>query len=96
MRGYDDIQREHTAEDLAHIVEFLATALYTGDEKLFTGFLTWTAQILVARGVPAQSLPPALNLFARELKDFPRAARILQRGVEALTTAPQTTTGKPA
>ncbi|WP_328862911.1 cobalamin B12-binding domain-containing protein [Streptomyces sp. NBC_00306] len=96
MRAYDDMQRERTAEDLAHIVEFLATALYLGDEKLFTWFITWTAQILVARGVPAQSLPPALNLFARELKDFPRAARILQRGVEALTTAPRTTTGKPA
>ncbi|MFD5517244.1 B12-binding domain-containing protein [Streptomyces sp. NPDC127066] len=86
MRAYDDMQRERTAEDLAHIVEFLATSLYLGDEDLFTWFIDWTAKILRARGVPAQSLPPALNLFACELKDFPRASRTLQRGVEALAT----------
>ncbi|MEU8711997.1 MULTISPECIES: B12-binding domain-containing protein [unclassified Streptomyces] len=97
MRGYDEAQRERTAEDLAHIVEFLATALYLGDEDLFRSFLTWTAGILVARGVPAQSLPPALALLARELKDFPRAARILERGTEALTTTDHiTAAGNPA
>ncbi|MEE1814435.1 cobalamin-dependent protein [Streptomyces sp. SP18ES09] len=95
MRAYDDMQRERTAEDLAHIVEFLATALYLGDEELFTWFISWTAQILQARGVPAQSLPPALDLFARELKDFPRAARTLQRGMDALTTD-HPTAGTPA
>ncbi|PWI12942.1 cobalamin-binding protein [Streptomyces sp. Act143] len=86
MHAYDDMQRERTAEDLARIVEFLAAALYLGDEDLFTRFITWTARILRARKVPAQSLPPALNLFARELKDFPRASRVLKRGIEALTT----------
>ncbi|MFD7536171.1 B12-binding domain-containing protein [Streptomyces sp. NPDC059819] len=96
MRAYDDVQRERTAEDLAHIVEFLATALYLDDEALFSWFITWTARILTARGVPAQSLPPALNLLARELRDFPRAVRILQRGVDALTTDHSTANGTPA
>ncbi|MDX3074049.1 B12-binding domain-containing protein [Streptomyces sp. NPDC088354] len=96
MRTYDDLQRERTAEDLAHIAEFLATALYLGDVDIFTGFITWTARILQARGVPALSLPPALNLFARELKDFPRATRTLQRGVDALTTGHSTAAGTPA
>ncbi|MFJ5048436.1 B12-binding domain-containing protein [Streptomyces sp. NPDC088719] len=96
MRSYDDLQRERTAEDLAHIVEFLATALYLDDEELFTGFITWTAQILVARGVPARSLPPALNLLAHELKDFPRAARILRAGTRSLTIAPFTAAGNIA
>lgn len=95
MHAYDDMQRERTAEDLAHIVEFLAAALYIGDEDLFTGFITWTARILQARKVPTQSLPPALNLLARELKDFPRAARILQHGIQALTTH-DTAAGTPA
>ncbi|MFI9150523.1 B12-binding domain-containing protein [Streptomyces sp. NPDC053367] len=95
LRAYDDIQRERTAEDLAHTVDFLATALYVGDEDLFTGFITWTAHILQARGVPAQSLPPALTLFARELKDLPRAVRTLQRGTEALATT-HPTAGTPA
>ncbi|WP_432195965.1 cobalamin B12-binding domain-containing protein [Streptomyces sp. bgisy027] len=77
MRGYDDDQRERTAEDLAHIVEFLAAALYVDDEDLFTHFLTWTGEILAARGVPARSLPPALDLLEEQLRDFPRACRII-------------------
>ncbi|MGW6533665.1 cobalamin B12-binding domain-containing protein [Streptomyces venezuelae] len=95
MRGYDEAQRERTAEDLAHIVEFLATALYLGDEDLFSWFIAWTARILEARGVPARSLPPALDLFLHELKDFPRASRILRRGLEALTTDHPTAPGTP-
>ncbi|MFI6662779.1 B12-binding domain-containing protein [Streptomyces sp. NPDC050523] len=95
MRTYGDMQRERTAEDLAHIVEFLAVALYLGDEGLFARFLTWTAEVLVARGVPAQSLPPALHLLATELKDFPRASRIIEHGTQALTTG-HLSTGNPA
>lgn len=71
MRDYTEPQRERTAEDLAHIVEFLAVALYTDDEDLFTGFIRWTADVLTSRGVPARSLLPALALLGRELKDFP-------------------------
>lgn len=93
MRAYSDLQRERTAEDLAHIVEFLATALYLDDEELFTRFIAWTAQVLVARGVPASSLPPSLDLLARELKDFPRASRILRAGTRTLATAHPTTAG---
>ncbi|MBX9427240.1 MULTISPECIES: B12-binding domain-containing protein [Streptomyces] len=95
LRDYTDHQRERTAEDLAHIVEFLATALYLDDEELFVRFITWTARILVARGVPARCLPPALGLLVRELKDFPRATRILRRGTEALTTDDTTAAGNP-
>jgi methanogenic corrinoid protein MtbC1 len=87
MRAYSDLQREHTAQDIAHIVDFLATALYLGDEELFAGFILWTAQILTARGVPAHSLPPALEILAGELKDFPRALAILERGTAALASA---------
>ncbi|GAB3578703.1 cobalamin B12-binding domain-containing protein [Amycolatopsis endophytica] len=77
MRDYTELQRQYTAEDLAHIVEFLATALYTDDGSLFTAFLTWTADILAARGVPPGSLLPALDLLAGELREFPRATALL-------------------
>ena len=36
MRDYSDQQRQHTIEDIAHIVDFLAVALYTDDDALFT------------------------------------------------------------
>ncbi|MEV7729306.1 B12-binding domain-containing protein [Streptomyces sp. NPDC087917] len=93
MRGYDELQREHTAEDLSHIVEFLATALYTDDGELFGEFLLWTAGVLAARGVPASSLLPALELLGRELQEFPRAAGILRAGSARLTRTPLTTAG---
>ncbi|MCC0100342.1 cobalamin-dependent protein [Streptomyces flavotricini] len=96
MNEYSDLQRERTAEDLASIIEFLATALYLDDEDLFTGFITWTAQVLTARGVPAQSLRPTLHLLALELKDFPRATRILRAATRTVTTRHSSEAGKPA
>ncbi len=94
MRAYTDAQRQHTAEDMAHIVDFLASALYTDDRELFTGFLSWTGEILAARGVPADSLTPALSLLAGQLSDFPRATRFLSGphghgdGLEAVIPSP--------
>ncbi|GAA0644702.1 cobalamin B12-binding domain-containing protein [Kutzneria viridogrisea] len=98
MRQYTDLQRQHTADDLAHIVEFLATALYVGDPALFGGFLTWTADILTARGVPAQSLVPAVRLLEVELRDFPRATEMLARARAQVGrhTAAVAEPGKPA
>ncbi|OIK24821.1 cobalamin B12-binding domain-containing protein [Streptomyces malaysiense] len=84
MREYGDEQRERTAEDLAHIVGFLATALYVDDPDLFTAFLLWTADILEARHVPAHSLVAALDVLADELHDFPRARRLTRLGTSAL------------
>lgn len=78
MRSYSDEQRQRTAEDLAHIVEFLATALYMNDDALFHTFLSWTGQVLDARGVPSRVLEPTLDLLAVQLRDFPRAQRMLK------------------
>lgn len=77
MASYSEMQRHHTIEDIAHIVDFLGTALYTDDDDLFTGFIVWTAEILAARGVPAASLQPALDLLTTELRDYPRSQRLL-------------------
>ncbi|MEU7482010.1 cobalamin-dependent protein [Lentzea sp. NPDC042327] len=81
MRAYSAEQRQHTAEDLAHIVDFLATALYVDDDSLFHGFMAWTGDVLNARGVPVRVLEPALDLLSVQLRDFPRAQRMLA-GVE--------------
>lgn len=85
MRGYTARQRQHTAEDLAHIVDFLATALYVDDAELFTGFVAWTAAILTARQVPAHSLHPALDALSARLTDFPRATGLLAQARTTLT-----------
>ncbi|HEY3482219.1 MAG TPA: cobalamin B12-binding domain-containing protein [Streptomyces sp.] len=87
MASYTAHQRERTAEDIAHIVDFLTVALYCDDDELFTTFITWTAEILTARHVPARSLRPALNILATELKEFPRSLRLLDEAVRALDAA---------
>ncbi|MFJ9078851.1 B12-binding domain-containing protein [Streptomyces sp. NPDC102278] len=87
MRDYTAAQFERTAEDIAHIVDFLATALYTDDPELLNDFLAWTAGILTARGVPAHSLVPALHILSERLKDFPRAILMLDQAANRLTGA---------
>ncbi|WP_443044860.1 cobalamin B12-binding domain-containing protein [Streptomyces sp. Go40/10] len=85
VRAYHRVQQERTAEDIAYIVEFLATALYVDDPDLFTAFLTWTDGILTARGVAARSLLAGLDALAGQLHDFPRALKMLEHGRTALT-----------
>ncbi|WNG87469.1 cobalamin-dependent protein [Mycobacterium sp. ITM-2016-00317] len=88
MRGYTQQQRRHTLEDIAHIVEFLTAALYVDDDDLFVGFITWTAEILSARGVPATSLLPALESIAGQLGEFPRTRRVLEAAHASLHRIP--------
>ncbi|MBP0457307.1 cobalamin B12-binding domain-containing protein [Streptomyces montanisoli] len=87
MRSYTDAQRRHTAEDIAHVVEFLATALYVDDAELFTGFIAWTAEILAVRHVPAVSLTHSLHILGGRLADFPRATAMLTQALSALPEA---------
>ncbi|WP_069174515.1 cobalamin B12-binding domain-containing protein [Streptomyces griseus] len=82
--AYTEQQREHTAQDIAHIVDYLGVALYMDDAELFTGFLTWTAGVLEARRVPGRSLRPVLDVLKAELKDFPRSTLLLDRGRSVL------------
>ncbi|MGW7051063.1 cobalamin B12-binding domain-containing protein [Streptomyces sp. NPDC054887] len=89
MRHYSDEQRERTAEDLAHIVDFLTAALYVDATEVFTGFLTWTAEVLTAREVPAHSVLAGLDLLEEQLRDFPRARRLLEAGRTALASHPR-------
>ncbi|MDH6224442.1 cobalamin-dependent protein [Streptomyces sp. MJP52] len=88
MRSYTDEQRDRTAEDVAHVVDHLVAALYVDDDVLFTGFITWTAEVLTARGVPAASLDPTLDLLTAGLPAAaPRARRVLAAGRAELAAA---------
>jgi hypothetical protein len=54
------------SEDIAHVVDFLIAGLYTDDEALFSGFVTWTADIPHRRGVSAATLFSALDLSGKQ------------------------------
>ncbi|MEU1620243.1 B12-binding domain-containing protein [Streptomyces sp. NPDC005722] len=83
-RSYTGHQLDRTAEDLGHIADHLAAALYVDDAELFRDFLVWTARILAARGVPATALTVSLELMATSLRDFPRALALIASGVAAI------------
>lgn len=94
-RAYSAVQRERTAEDLAHIVEFLGAALYVDDVGLFTGFLHWTAEVLQSRGVPPDALRAGLGSLAGVLTDFPRASRLLSTAANDLPPAKAPDSSRP-
>ncbi|MBB2944087.1 methanogenic corrinoid protein MtbC1 [Actinoplanes lutulentus] len=74
---YDQAEIDATAEDLGHIADFLAAALYVGEETIFTDFVGWTAGVLGSRGVPAGALRVGLRLVRDQLVDFPEATRMI-------------------
>ena len=81
MRDYDQRQYDAAAEDMAHIVDFLAAALYVGDEQLFIDFIGWTVAVLAAREVPGEALAAGLRLVRRQLGDYPSASAIVDAGL---------------
>ena len=90
--SYDEERRNRTVEDLAHILDFLTTALYLDDVALFTDFVDWLGQILSARGVPliaAQSgleaLDAVLPYALRRAHDFVQHG---SKALQAMSVAP--------
>ncbi len=83
--GYDQRQQDATADDMGHVVDFLAASLYVGDRKLFTDFVDWTAAVLEARGVPRPALAVGLRLVRDQLRDYPTALDHLDAGLARLS-----------
>ncbi|SDS15947.1 cobalamin B12-binding domain-containing protein [Actinoplanes derwentensis] len=83
---YDQSQAESTAEDLGHLVDFLAAALYVGEPTIFLDFTQWTTEVLRARDVPPNALRAGLRLIRDQLIDFPSSVNLLDT---ALTKIPQ-------
>jgi methanogenic corrinoid protein MtbC1 len=91
VRAYTPAQLDSTISDLGYIVDFLAAALYVDDETLFLQFVEWLAAILTSRRVPTAAVGLTLDHYGRQLRDFPRARRILDRArtlVGQLSDAP--------
>ncbi|BEL02295.1 cobalamin-dependent protein [Actinoplanes sichuanensis] len=82
--GYDPAQIEATSEDMGHIADFLAAALYVDEPAIFHDFVTWTNTVLSSRGVPATALRTGLTLIQDQLVDFPAATRMLSTALNSL------------
>jgi methanogenic corrinoid protein MtbC1 len=81
MRGYDQRQIDATADDMGHIVDFLAAALYVSEPAIFSDFVDWTRGVLEARGVPPVALRSGLHLVRDQLRDYPAALAVLDAGL---------------
>ena len=88
MAAYDDMQLDRTTEDLAHIVDFAAAALFIDDVSLFTEFVGWLADILVPREVPVAAARLGLEAVREQVPDLARARRFLTAGIDALDEHP--------
>ena len=84
VKADDRRRNDSTAEDMGHIVDFLAAALYVGDERIFADFVDWTGPVLAARGVPAPALEADLRLIRDQLHDYPKAVGLLDAGCARL------------
>ena len=80
VRDHDDRQRDATAEDMGHVVDFLAAALYLSETLIFTDFVDWTAGVRHAREVPPRAFRAGLDLVRAQLTDYPAALAMLDAG----------------
>jgi methanogenic corrinoid protein MtbC1 len=84
VAAYDEQQVDRTREDVAHIVDFLAAALYVDDETVFTDFVLWLVELLEARSVPRRTLLAGMSLVGSAMTEVgastPRAAAMLDAG----------------
>jgi methanogenic corrinoid protein MtbC1 len=87
MRTYNQRQLDSTAEDMTHVVDFLAAALYISETQIFTDFVDWTAGVLQARGVPPVALRVGLQVVREQLLDYPTALAVLDAGTARLPVA---------
>jgi len=81
LAGYVDADRAAEAEDdVTHVVDFLAAAVYLGECDLFGEFLTWSVAVLRARDTPVTGLAAMLADLRTRLHDFPVARSCLDLG----------------
>jgi len=88
MRGFNPDQLERTREDLVFILRYLAAARLVEDPTVLTEFLGWLAELLEARGVPAEVLVAGLDALAPVVDSFDDDARqLLRHGIRHLHAA---------
>ncbi|MFG2054721.1 B12-binding domain-containing protein [Micromonospora sp. NPDC048930] len=90
VRHYTPAQLDSTVSDLGYLLDFLGAALYVDDETLFTEFVEWLVTILTSRDVPAGAVGLTLDHYGRQLRDFPRAGRFLDRARVRVAELPDT------
>ena len=69
---------DELADDLGHLVDFLAASVFVDDPSLFEGFVSWVGTVAIPAGLRVDEVGPALDALAAALADSPRTARLLR------------------
>jgi MerR family transcriptional regulator, light-induced transcriptional regulator len=64
-------------DDLGHLVDFLAAAVYVADPEVLARFVRWVGEVSVPRGLRGEEVGPALNELAVRLADSPATVALL-------------------
>ncbi|MDL5159219.1 cobalamin B12-binding domain-containing protein [Actinomycetospora termitidis] len=76
--GHDPLTDEQLADDLGHLVDFLAAAVYVDDPGLLARFLRWVGTVAVPGGLAPAEIRPAIDDLADRLGDSPRTVALLR------------------
>ena len=85
VRRDDDIPDE-LADDLGHLIDFLAAAVFVDDPSLFDGFVRWVGSVAIPTGLRLDEVGPVLDALAAALADSPRTAALLRGAHGGLPT----------
>ncbi|WP_433803143.1 cobalamin B12-binding domain-containing protein [Actinomycetospora sp. CA-084318] len=69
---------EQLADDLGHLVDFLAAAVYVDDPGLLARFLRWVGTVAVPGGLTREELRDAVEDLVERLADSPRTVALLR------------------
>ena len=78
VRKLDDVPVE-LADDLGHLVDFLAAAVFVDDPSLFDEFVRWVGSVAIPAGLRLEEVGPVLDALAAATADSPRTAALLRR-----------------
>ncbi|MCD2185993.1 cobalamin B12-binding domain-containing protein [Actinomycetospora soli] len=69
---------DQLADDLGHLVDFLAAAVYVDDPGLLARFLRWVGTVAVPGGLTREELRGAVDDLTERLADSPRTVALLR------------------
>jgi methanogenic corrinoid protein MtbC1 len=89
LADYTDWQLARTREDLGYILRFAEASLLTGDDSIMTGFASWLASVLTARGLPASIVPLGADVLHECLPEGQNEVARLLTAMKAASAAGQ-------
>jgi methylmalonyl-CoA mutase cobalamin-binding subunit len=69
---------DELADDLGHLVDFLAASVFVDDATLLEEFVRWVGAVAIPAGLGADEVVQALDVLGAAFGDFPRTSAVLR------------------